>query len=113
MSYALKGIRYVWKNEMNFRIQSIVGVLVIVLGSYFQLSRTEWLFIVTLIFAVLSCELLNSAFEKIIDIVKPRLHHQVELVKDISAGMVLLVSFCAFIMGVYIFYPYIIELFHK
>ena len=113
MSYALKGIRYVWKNEINFRIQSIVGIAVILLGFYFSITRTEWLFVITLIFAVLSCELLNSAFEKIIDIVKPRLHHQVELAKDISAGMVLSVSFCALIMGVYIFYPYIIELFHK
>ena len=73
ISNAIQGIMYVFKREKNFKIQLCIALVVICISLFFQISRVEWLFILSLIFLVLSLELLNSAFEKITDILKPRL----------------------------------------
>jgi diacylglycerol kinase len=113
ISNAIQGIMYVFKREKNFKIQLCIALVVICISLFFQISRVEWLFILSLIFLVLSLELLNSAFEKITDILKPRLHEQIKVVKDISAGMVFIFSIGSCCIGGYIFYPYVIELFLK
>jgi diacylglycerol kinase len=104
---AWHGVVFVYKNEQNFRIQVISGVLIIVLMLVLQLRKTEMVVILLLILLVLILELLNSALEKFLDILKPRLQLQVALIKDIMAAMVLLASIGALIIGGLIFLPYI------
>lgn len=66
--------------------------------------------ILLLVLSVLILELLNSALEKFLDILKPRLQLHVARVKDIMAAMVLLASIGALVIGGMIFLPYIIEI---
>lgn len=113
LSYAFNGITYVFLHEQNFRIQIIVSVIVCSLSWVFPLRDSERIVVVLLVIFILVLELVNSAIEKFADIVKPRLHEQVEIVKDIMAGTVLISSFGAIILGFIIFFPYIIELFVK
>ncbi len=110
---AVKGIIYVFKNEQNFRLQLTAGVLVLVLAWFFPVSKGELIVLVLLIFLVLTLELLNSAVEKLADILKPRLSLQIEIIKDIMAAMVLLSSLGALIIGLIIFWPYLIALASK
>jgi len=77
----------------------------------FSLTPAERIVIVLLIVFILVLELVNSAIEKFTDIVKPRMHDQVGLVKDIMAGTVFLSSAGAIILGCMIFIPHVIELF--
>ena len=65
--------------------------------------------ILLLIFLVMILELINSAVEKFADVLKPRLDLQVQTVKDIMAGMVLLASLGAILIGLVIFYPHLVE----
>jgi len=101
----------VFKNEKNFRVELAFGVAAFILSLYLGIGRLELVAILFLIFLVLILELLNSALEKFVDILKPRLHLQVGVVKDIMAAMVLLSAFASLIIGVYIFLPYILEKF--
>jgi len=110
-SYAWSGVKYVFKNEKNFRVELAFGVAAFILSLYLGIGRLELVAILFLIFLVLILELLNSALEKFVDILKPRLHLQVGVVKDIMAAMVLLSAFASLIIGVYIFLPYILEKF--
>lgn len=106
-----KGVKYVFLHERNFRIQLLMTVLVLVLTFVFELKQFEIIVILMLVVLVLILEFLNSALEKFVDILKPRLHYQVAVVKDIMAAMVLLASLGALVVGTIIFWPHVYELF--
>lgn len=106
---ALKGVKYVFVNEQNFRLQVLGGILALILMWLFRLRKSEMIVILLLITIVLTLELLNSALEKFADLLKPRLSYQIEVVKDIMAAMVFLASLSALIIGLIIFWPYFLE----
>ena len=108
---AFHGLVYVFKNEQNFRIQIFIAILVILGMFLFPLGKYEVIALLLLILLVLILELINSTFEIFIDVTRPRLHHKAKLIKDIMAGTVFISSLGALILGVIIFWPYIIELF--
>ena len=64
-----------------------------------------------MIFFVLVMELFNTILERVVDILKPRVHPYAQLIKDIMAATVLIASIGAIVVGITIFYPYIKELF--
>jgi len=109
--HAIKGLKYVFKSEQNFRIQIFVAVLVIVLAIYFPLKVWEVVLVILLVLLVLLMEILNTAIEKFNDLLKPRLHHYVRITKDIMAGGVLLVAVVSAVLGLVIFLPHFINLF--
>jgi undecaprenol kinase len=59
---------------------------------------------------VLAMELLNTALEYFTDLLKPRLHHYVLVIKDTMAAAVLITSLGALIIGLIIFIPHFIRL---
>ncbi|MFH1947331.1 MAG: diacylglycerol kinase family protein [Candidatus Magasanikbacteria bacterium] len=105
-----RGVSYVFKHEQNFRIQLIMGFLVIGLALWLEVGRAELVLLLLLIFSVIGLELINSAVEKFADVLKPRLSFQIEIVKDIMAAVVLLASLVSIIIGVIIFWPYLFAL---
>ena|SRR4030043_2433409 len=108
---AFRGLKYVLKNEQNFQLEILIGIFVILL--MFALDIRDWqkvaLFLV--IFSVLAMELVNTIFERVVDILKPRVHPYAQLIKDIMAAAVLIASVGAIVVGVIIFYPYFRALF--
>lgn len=107
MSYAWKGIVFVFRNEQNFRIQLFVAILVLSATFFFGLKRSEIVVILLLICLILVLEMLNSALERFADVLKPRLHEQIRVVKNITAAIVLVASVGALVIGTIIFYPYL------
>jgi undecaprenol kinase len=53
----------------------------------------------------------NTALERTMDILKPRVHPYVRTVKDVMAGAVLITTLGAAAMGLFIFWPFIAPLF--
>ena len=109
--YAFRGLKYVLKNEQNFQIEILCGMLVVILMYLFPTSSLEKIALFIVVFAVLVIELINTIFERVVDILKPRVHPYARVVKDIMAAAVLLSSIGAVVVGVIIFYPYIKDLF--
>lgn len=107
---ATKGIFYVCRSERNFRIQLIFSGLILCLAIIFRINFFEWILIMISILAVLIMEICNTAVEKLIDLLKPRLHSYVKDVKNMMAGAVLLTSLLSVIIGLYVFIPYILLL---
>ncbi len=110
IGHALRGVGVVFVSEQNFRIQVYAALLVVVLAMGLGVKTYEWIVLVLLIGLVLSLELINSVFERIVDSFKPRIHPVVKDIKDIMAGAVLLASLFAAIVGVMIFLPHVLEL---
>lgn len=110
-SYAFRGLKYAIKNEQNFQIEILSGIFVVFLMYLLPTRTLEKIALVIVIFAVLVIELINSIFERVVDMLKPRVHPYAQLVKDIMAAAVLLSSIGAIIVGLLIFYPYVRQLF--
>ncbi|MTI26769.1 diacylglycerol kinase family protein [Fulvivirga kasyanovii] len=101
--YAFQGIKFLVKEENNFRYHLLAAVVAITLGFYLQVTTTEWLIIITMIGLVLMAEAFNTSLEKLIDILHPELHPKVGKAKDIAAGAVLIIAIAAAIVGITIF----------
>lgn len=108
--YAVRGLRFVYKNERNFRIESFFLLVVLASFSFFPLSRIEIVALILVSGAVLILEIVNTVVEHFLDLIKPRLSYQVQVVKDILAGMVLVSVLIAVIIGSIIYIPAFIEL---
>jgi diacylglycerol kinase (ATP) len=59
---------------------------------------------------VLSAELLNTAIEKLVDLVSPQFNPKAGEIKDISAAAVFVLAMISAIIGCVIFIPYLSEL---
>lgn len=108
-AYAWRGISRVWATEQNFRLQVFIALLVITAMFALDVSRAEKALLLLAIAFVLVLELVNSIFERIVDLLKPRLHEHVEEVKDVMAGAVLIAAVGAAFIGVVIFLPYLLK----
>jgi len=62
-----------------------------------------------MIAGVLILEMLNTVFEKLVDLYKPRLHDYVKDVKDIMSAIVLVASVASVVIALFIFVPYLLE----
>lgn len=110
LGYALKGFKKAYDEEPNFRIHIIAGSSVLVVSAFLQLNRYEWIAIIVAITFVMALEIVNSIFERVIDMVKPSVNQYVKDMKDMMAASVLLVAVTAIIVGCIIFIPKIVDI---
>lgn len=110
--HALRGIWYAFRYEHNFQIELVFAVLVFLLAFFFRLSPTEQSLLFITVSGVLSLELLNTAVERLVDMMKPRVHPYAKVVKDIMAGAVLISALFSVLVGLVLFLPRVIMLFH-
>ena len=96
---AFAGIRYVWEHENNFRLQIVLGFVTLAAFILIQPAALWWGLITLCVTLVLVAELVNSAIEMLIDNLHPEFHAVVGKVKDMLAGMVLVMSVGAAIVA--------------
>ncbi len=87
------------------QIQTLAALVAVFLGFYLGISLLEWSLLVLVILIVFITELINSALERVTDVLKPRINGYVREIKDIMAGAVMLASLLALIVGLLIFLP--------
>lgn len=109
-TYASNGIGDLVRTENNFKLHLVSALIVIAMGFYFKITKTEWLLLILFIGIVLAAEAFNSAIEYLSDKFNSDFDPAIGKVKDISAGAVLIVSIAALIGGIIIFYNYISSL---
>lgn len=102
---AISGITTVFKEEKNFRFHIVSTVMVVSLGLFFSLSIVEWLFVLSAIFGVLTFEMINSAIERVVDLVTNEYHPLAKVAKDMGSGAVLLFAMYSVLVGIMIFVP--------
>lgn len=109
--YALSGFRQVIRREQNFRVELLCFFLACALGFYFRISLSEWTVVIAASFLVLFAELLNTAIERVTDLVTDKRRAALaRQAKDIGAAAVLLMAIQALIVGLFIFLPKILSI---
>ena len=109
-AHAGRGILRLWLTQWNFRIHVVAALIAVLLGFYFRITAIEWLILVGAIGLVLCAEALNTAIERAVDLLEPRLHPRARDAKDLAAAAVLVASICAAIIGAILFGPRIVHL---
>jgi diacylglycerol kinase len=107
---ALNGIIHTFKTEGNFKVHLIITILVIAAGFFFHIDRSEWLVLIIMISLVTGSEMFNTAVECIADFISPEYDDNIKIIKDVSAGAVLISAVGAVITGLIIFIPRIIQI---
>jgi diacylglycerol kinase len=105
---ALRGVRIFIGH--NGYLHLLFALIPMVLGWYFKISSTEWLFVIISIGSVMTAEALNTAIEIHMDLTSPDFHPHARDTKDVAAGAVLITSLMALVVGLIIFVPKLILL---
>lgn len=107
----MRGLVLVWRTEQNFRLQTLISIIVLIAMVAFRVPIWQAIALIMLIIFVLVLELVNTITEKMVDILKPRMHMYVEVIKDLMAAAVFVSSLGAALIGAMIFVPYFVALF--
>lgn len=111
VKYALEGIHYAINSDQNLVIHFIVAIFVIAFSIFLRVTPFEMGILGVTILLVIACEMVNSAIEKMVDLITKEHRAEAKIAKDVSAGMVLISATGAAIIGVLIFVPYILKFF--
>ena len=102
---AFRGCVYAFSTQPNFLIHFLISILVVSLGIWLKVSPEKFIILILIIVLGLGMEMANTAFEATVDLITPRFHPQARIVKDVAAGMILLVAIGAAVLGILILLP--------
>lgn len=101
---ALKGILYCIKSEKNIRVHTVAVLYVLVFSIYFNLSNIQYAILFLTMAVVISMECINTAIEKMLDFEYQGYNNFVKVIKDISAGAVLISAVGSVCVGINLFF---------
>lgn len=104
-AFAWAGLKNCFVSETNFRIHILAAVAVSIGGFLFKISLTESIAVGFCIAFVITMEMMNTAIEKLCDVVHKGPHPGIKKVKDIAAGAVLVSAFFSLVTAAIIFLP--------
>jgi diacylglycerol kinase (ATP) len=93
----------------NLRIMVGAFLAVIVLAAICDVSATHWAVLLLCGSVVLAAEMLNTSIEVLADHIQREYHEDIRTTKDLAAGAVLLTAGLAAVVGVIVFWPYVID----
>ncbi len=91
-AYALKGLRHAYRADKSFRLEIRLGIPIYLAVGWIlaPITPLELLFLLLSYFLILTVELMNTAFEKMLDKVHPEQHEMIGRSKDIASAAVLM-----------------------
>lgn len=105
LGFAFEGIFHGLKMERHLKFHLLATIVVISAGLFTGLTAIEWFLVIILIGGMLSLELMNSAVERIVDLITSEKHVLAKQAKDLAAGAVLIYAIVSAVIGLMIFLP--------
>lgn len=102
---ALTGCWYAFTTQKNFIIHFILSLFVLLLALWLQISYERFLFLVLVIFLGFTMEMINTMVEKMVDLITEKYHPMAKIIKDLSAGVMLVVSVGIAVIGFLVIFP--------
>src|SRR5437773_5472316 len=97
--FAIEGVFYTLATQRNARIEVCIGVAVVGVATWLQISRGEWAILLLTIGGVLAAEAMNTAVERMVDLLSLEKQQSAKHAKDAAAGAVLALSLAAAVVG--------------
>lgn len=108
--HAVDGMIYTVACEHNMLIIVLAILVTTIAGLFFQISQPEWLFCISIMGMISAAEFINTAIEAVVDLASPDFNKLAKIAKDTASSATLVLSITAFIGGLVIFVPKIMEL---
>jgi undecaprenol kinase/diacylglycerol kinase (ATP) len=105
--HAGNGLHLFFSHTHNAWLEILALIAAAMLGWYFEITTTEWLFLILSAGLVLVMEAVNTAIEIDIDLTSPEFHPYARATKDVAAGAVLIAACTALAVGLVIFLPHV------
>ena len=103
-SYAFNGLLQLFRSEPNVKLHAIATIAAIVAGIILNITPMQWVAITIAIALVWIAEALNTCIEKLCDFCcENKFHPSIKIIKDISAGAVLIAAVASLAIGVIVF----------
>lgn len=103
-NYAVEGVIYTLKKERNMKIHFFIAFIVLLISLFFNFTRIEFMMLFITISLVLITEMLNTAVEKITDLITTKHHPLAKTAKDVAAGAVLISAMNAVVVAYLLFF---------
>ena len=104
LQYAADGIVRALYSEINMRVHFIATIVVVIAGLCKGLLAWQWVALTIVMGMVWMAEMINTALEILCNLVcDNRFHPTVKMIKDISAGAVLVTAIVSIITGIFVF----------
>jgi diacylglycerol kinase (ATP) len=84
--YTFAGLKAGWKNELAFRGEVVVAIIMVPLGIWLGRTAVEQALLIASILLILVTELLNSALEAVVDRIGPQRHELSKRAKDMGSA---------------------------
>jgi diacylglycerol kinase (ATP) len=102
-NHALEGFIHVLKTQRNMKIHIILAFLVLVASLFIDISEIELIILFFSMAFVIAMELLNTAIEITIDMVRNRYSYKAKIAKNIAAAAVFIAAVNSILVGYLIF----------
>lgn len=89
-TYALNGLKDIVQNESSFKIELILALLLLPIVLVLDISTTYKLLMYLSFMAILVAEAINSAIERVVDLVTLEYHPMAKKAKDVGSAIVFL-----------------------
>jgi diacylglycerol kinase len=103
--FAFVGLWYALRTQRNTRIHLSIAAAVVAVGLCLNLSHVQWAVLTLTIGFVLVSEMLNTVAETLVDLISPGYHPLAKVVKDVTAGAVLLTAIVSVVVGLLVLGP--------
>lgn len=101
---AIKGIVWVLKSQKNMKFHFLAAAGILIVSIFLEFSKLELIAIFFSIVFVLTAEMFNTVIEYTIDIISPEFSKRARIIKDVSAGAVLISAINAAVIGYVVFF---------
>lgn len=108
--HAFRGIAEAARSQANMRIHVLAAAVVTGAGAVLKISAIEWCLVTLACGLVLAAEAANTAIEKLADRVTRENDERIRIAKDVAAACVLLAAIAAFVVGIMVFGPRVVDL---
>ncbi len=96
---AVRGLLFCLRQERNFRLHLTVAFAVLFGSIFLDLTLTEFYVLLLVIALVLVAEMVNTALERLVDMVAPQYSRRVRDIKNIGAACVLVAAVVSLFVG--------------
>ena len=108
--YAFLGVIEFFRTELNALIHLIATIAIMIVAVVVGVTRAEAIALIIAVALVWITEMLNTCIEKVMDFITGEYHEKIKVIKDISAGAVLIAATAAVLIGLYVFIPKFVQL---
>lgn len=111
IKYSIEGLLYAYRYEQSLWLHGVATIFSICLGIIFRIKLSEWAIVFIALGTILGMELINSAIEATVDLVTLEHHPLAKIAKDCGSAASFIMTLVAFVICLFVFGPYFMEVF--